>query len=132
MREIKFRAWKKSTQKMLPENTLKAIIINSERLTEEEFEDLEIMQYTGLQDKNWKEIYEGDILKIKYPSHETLIKVIFKDWCFMGLKTKNNCSVDALLNRYDLKNSEIIGNIYENQFLNDRFEDLSTPELLNK
>lgn len=52
MRNLNFRAFQKSTQKMLPVNSLKAICINSERLTEEEYDDLIIMQSTGLKDKN--------------------------------------------------------------------------------
>ena len=56
MREIKFRAWDKTTGIMYPnaENRLDLFLHNR---------DMELMQYTGLKDKNGKEIYEGDIVQ---------------------------------------------------------------------
>jgi len=69
MREIKFRAWDKGEDVMLDD-----ICINTDHFTDmlnrvfKYWEDtLEFMQYTGLNDKNGKEIYEGDIIRILYP-----------------------------------------------------------------
>lgn len=56
MREIKFRAWNW-------ENMIIPISIFMNTINH--CEDYKLMQYTWLKDKNWKEIYEGDILKLE-------------------------------------------------------------------
>lgn len=58
MEKLNFRAFQKSTKTMLPTNSLKTICTTSERLTEEEYNDLIIQQHTGLKDQDGKEIFE--------------------------------------------------------------------------
>lgn len=64
-----------------------------------------VMQYTGLKDKNGKEIYEGDLVQDPYTGEVGLVK-----WQFRSL-----ANLSTVLER-----AMVVGNIYEN------------PELLGK
>lgn len=66
------------------------------------------MQYTGLKDKNGKEIYEGDIIKVRaYLSGYINAEVYFKDGKFAFDGSNYNFK--------DLNNKvEVISNIYDN------------------
>lgn len=75
MREIKFRAWHKKIRKMFQvgQITLEKGIWDYEPDDRKNIgvsipyqPSFILMQYTGLHDKNGKEIYEGDIVKTKY------------------------------------------------------------------
>lgn len=114
MREIKFRAWDKKQQKMFE---VSEIYWSSSEIcvyTKEEGQECELlpwdgnikhMQYTGLKDKNGKEIYEGDIF-LKTYGEDKFTELV--EWGTSGFECLNNSN-----------EKEVIGNIYEN------------PELLN-
>ncbi len=118
MREIKFRAWDKNKKKMVLDPTIYGGVTMCEwdmvKLNEGlQDPDFMFMQYTGLKDKNDKEIYEGDVIKYRFrtkDSNEEFISEVFWDE-YMWITNEHS------LNR--VNDEEIIGNIYENpEFLN--------------
>lgn len=128
MREIKFRAWYSSdTKEMMLHEDYPGQVFK----WFSENQPLEIMQYTGLKDKNGTEIYEGDLLR--HPARDSweqknfvAFEVFFHDndradrhigfqmnrLHFQG-SIGGYSMVENFLPRYTEK-MEIIGNIYEN------------------
>ena len=128
-REIKFRAWLKEEKKMVNVETIdfseksiqyleKNEIIDAYLLRTKFLEDVELMQYTGIKDKNGKEIYEGDILK---DNKGRISKVVWHGsfagfvYSYIDKDNEEYCNPNNLHLCY--MKMEVVGNIYENKNL---------------
>ena len=112
----KFRAWSKNKKVM---SEVKKINFWSEELDTVAFEgksleDVELMQATGLFDKNGAEIFEGDILADVDESGDELVYlyVIYKDGKFMAVENEERGYSADLVDCTTYHS--VVGNIYEN------------------
>lgn len=120
MRELKFRAWDKSVEHLYEVQTLidggDAIgryVLNGEmRYIHLCADEIIVEQYTGLKDKNGKEIYEGDVLESTWNGDKAVV---------VWNNVEGEWEHYADFNTYSkYGGSVVIGNIHEN------------PELLEK
>lgn len=122
MRKIKFRAWDKENEKMMKVSSLhlenKEISVK-ENGTFHLFRMQDLMQYTGLRDKNGKEIYEGDIVLVKLGGVSTWYKTVvkFKEGAFIASLIDGEDYIYIFNRGFDNNDFEVIGNIYENKKL---------------
>ena len=139
MREIKFRAWDKENKEMVEVELLGKEVLLIKNGEWENIENYEIMQFTGLYDKNGTPIYEGDIVtgqsfessmlnhwksgilkhldyEVEYVPEMYVIKYHEASFKTFDLKGK----WVAVLNHHVssmVEDLQVIGNVYENQEL---------------
>lgn len=106
-REIKFRAWDKSCNKMRGISGLQdCFSLRSDGVCNE---DYVLMQYTGLKDINGKEIYECDVLEFPF---EKGIAYVINDGFRFAVKSYGSQTIEYESEDV-LKKTKIIGNIFE-------------------
>ena len=143
MREIKFRAWLKEHKSMID---VMEIDIDNQTIFYywfgdhdghfENFNKIDLMEYIGLKDKNNKEIYEGDVVKLVHTGIEIsadrledlkrFVGIIkYENGIFKIVKTEKSLieskyfemeqkKVSEIFIYSKLYDLEVIGNIYEN------------------
>lgn len=119
--KLKFRAWDKEFKEIYDVDMIRFFsgIIEVDNESDHQTDKIskyEVMQFTGITDKNGKEIFEGDILKCFNGSQDkvgTVVQVFYDD-TYTGYYPFNRDEVGFNTNSNSI---EVIGNIYENEIL---------------
>ena len=129
----KFRAWDKELQTMLDVSLIdfkKRVLVGEHWKFGEtnfmSFDEIELMQSTGLKDKNGKEVFIGDIIKCTRGClHEVYLEKEYGGTFIGGMPA---VYLKGLREGYAwTEDEEIIGNIYENpELLEVTYEETST------
>ena len=126
MNNLKFRAYFEQYERMIDnigiinQNMILVDFTNSGELEPIFIMDkIHVMQSTGLKDKNGKEIYEGDVLKVlDFTDWKGEVRYSQEELSYFFVEYENSLRLKytTLLSLLD-KNLEVIGNIYENKEL---------------
>lgn len=121
MREHKYRCWDKYEKKwVLPKQPFIPCVVNYPPTVT--LCRLEWVEFTGLKDKNGKEIYEGDILKSRSFFDQNMVVFYDSGCCSYDLRSSNDDSWDCSehlvqVDKDDLFQWEVLGNVYEHPHL---------------
>ena len=133
-RLIKFRVWDKESKYMDNWDKLQSplLTLDGQLVTTHKYitgtvpvspDKYILMQFTGLLDRNGKEIYEGDIVRVQDHFQTVFVKeVLYEQDAFVIRGTEKDnvgMSVDSEWSQRlsGLRQIEVIGNIYENKEL---------------
>ena len=132
MTKSKFRAWHKTWEEMgkiswilfHDDGKADTVLFNGRDFNFKlKIDKIELMQSTGRKDKNDKEIFAGDILKVtdKFENKESWLEIVSyseEKAMFVTKEIRNESKVpeSPLYNLFDtnLFSIEVVGNIYEN------------------
>ena len=123
MREIKFRAWDSDEKTMCPVYELhfgERIIVARVNARNGKMlllfsDETNLMQYTGVKDKNGVEIYEGDIIRHQSGKYGTDFEIKWSPiLCGFTAMQIESGHPSPQLNQGTMCHFEVVGNIYEN------------------
>ena len=116
---IRFRAWNKVKKEMITD-VINNCVDNFDMVLKHP-QIYDVMQYTGLKDKNGVEIYEGDVVSASWydyeePRCDAIGQIIFNEnWCSYCIWDEENKKMSELNGQgayyWEI---EVIGNIYDN------------------
>ena len=108
MRAIKFRVWDSISKAMHP-----WLMICNNKFSDFSLDHYTLEQFTGLQDKNGVDIYEGDLVRV-HKNENGLLKVEFKNQYVGGwVLTHESTDRDLSLGARFTQDLEVIGNIHQ-------------------
>lgn len=118
MREIEYRAWDKKDKRMaqvLLIDWLNKLVDLDQGVIEREFEEVELLQYTGLKDEYENKLFEGDIVEVHRNSIKRYV-IRFIDGSFVfATSYEVMCAYQDIYHFLDADYEVIkLGNIYEN------------------
>ncbi|MFS8631297.1 MAG: YopX family protein [Bacillales bacterium] len=118
MKPIKFRVWLDEFNKMFYDVGLMGgeLYVNIDGKGYDvvgDCRDFKLMQFTGIKDRNGREIYEGDLLQ--HPNG-TIAEIQYSDYlaAFVAVYAQNGDIEMDFLDKEIVNTCEIVGNIYEN------------------
>lgn len=135
--EIKFRAWDDLHNKMYPVSDIEWDADGRMWVTADDGkngielidDEANLMQYTGLHDKNGREIYESDILKVTGEDGESYVATVkwfgdegYPAFDLAGIPASWSYDANALATIFQsgVETCEVIGNIFEDKQLLER------------